>query len=255
MPIDSATSVQLNQPSAAAVTPAPDSSSQSLLGRITAVFVYVFEKIMPDPFVFAVLLTFLGAATGMEVCAERDANEHRRRVVRRRLQHLHVRLPDGADARRRIRTRYVSSNPSGLGTHCRTREDARIRHFTDAPVRARGFVAELGTWPRHCCAACARDRQARPHRLRLAGRCRLQRLRHLDRRSFRFDRALASHAWLRAQHRREGHRPWPAPLADSVHALQPHSYRRAGHRAADPVPLSRPGAGPHRRRRSRAPAC
>ncbi len=61
MPIDSATSVQLNQPSAAAVTPAPDSSSQSLLGRITAVFVYVFEKIMPDPFVFAVLLTFLGA--------------------------------------------------------------------------------------------------------------------------------------------------------------------------------------------------
>src|SRR5580693_1376387 len=34
---------------------------QSLLGRITAVFVFVFEKIMPDPYVFAVLLTFLGA--------------------------------------------------------------------------------------------------------------------------------------------------------------------------------------------------
>src|SRR5437868_8875282 len=35
-------------------------SRQTLLGRITAVFVYMFEKIMPDPFVFAVLLTFLG---------------------------------------------------------------------------------------------------------------------------------------------------------------------------------------------------
>jgi short-chain fatty acids transporter len=34
---------------------------QSLLGRATAFFVYLFEKVMPDPFVFAVLLTFLGA--------------------------------------------------------------------------------------------------------------------------------------------------------------------------------------------------
>jgi short-chain fatty acids transporter len=34
---------------------------QSLLGRVTAFFVYIFENIMPDPYVFAVLLTFLGA--------------------------------------------------------------------------------------------------------------------------------------------------------------------------------------------------
>jgi len=34
---------------------------QPLLGRVTAVFVYLFEKMMPDPFVFAVLLTFSGA--------------------------------------------------------------------------------------------------------------------------------------------------------------------------------------------------
>lgn len=34
---------------------------QSLLGRVTAFFVYLFEKIMPDPYVFAVLLTFAGA--------------------------------------------------------------------------------------------------------------------------------------------------------------------------------------------------
>jgi short-chain fatty acids transporter len=34
---------------------------QTLLGRLTALFVYVFENIMPDPYVFAVLLTFVGA--------------------------------------------------------------------------------------------------------------------------------------------------------------------------------------------------
>src|SRR6516164_8737672 len=34
---------------------------QSLLGRATSFFVYLFERIMPDPFVFAVLLTFVGA--------------------------------------------------------------------------------------------------------------------------------------------------------------------------------------------------
>ena len=34
---------------------------QSLLGRFTAVSVYLFENLMPDPYVFAVLLTFIGA--------------------------------------------------------------------------------------------------------------------------------------------------------------------------------------------------
>ena len=41
-------------------TPIPE-RKQSLLGRATAFFVFLFEKVMPDPFVFAVLLTFLGA--------------------------------------------------------------------------------------------------------------------------------------------------------------------------------------------------
>ncbi len=35
---------------------------QSLLSRATAVFVFIFEKVMPDPYVFAVLLTFAGVA-------------------------------------------------------------------------------------------------------------------------------------------------------------------------------------------------
>ena len=34
---------------------------QSLLGRATAFFVYLFERVMPDPYVFAVILTFVGA--------------------------------------------------------------------------------------------------------------------------------------------------------------------------------------------------
>lgn len=41
---------------------ASHSASQTLLGRITSTFVFVFEKIMPDPYIFAVLLTFLAAA-------------------------------------------------------------------------------------------------------------------------------------------------------------------------------------------------
>lgn len=42
-------------------TTAPQQKRQSVLSRVTAVFVYLFEKAMPDPFVFAVLLTFAGA--------------------------------------------------------------------------------------------------------------------------------------------------------------------------------------------------
>jgi short-chain fatty acids transporter len=42
-------------------TSIPVREKQSLLGRITSFFVFIFEKIMPDPYVFAVLLTFLGA--------------------------------------------------------------------------------------------------------------------------------------------------------------------------------------------------
>jgi short-chain fatty acids transporter len=39
---------------------------QSLLGRATALSVYLFEKVMPDPFVFAVLLTFVGALLALK---------------------------------------------------------------------------------------------------------------------------------------------------------------------------------------------
>ena len=38
---------------------------QGLLGRITGVFVFLFERIMPDPYIFAVVLTFVGAALAL----------------------------------------------------------------------------------------------------------------------------------------------------------------------------------------------
>lgn len=37
-------------------------AQQSLLSRATDFFVYLFEKVMPDPLIFAILLTFLGVA-------------------------------------------------------------------------------------------------------------------------------------------------------------------------------------------------
>ena len=43
-------------------TTAGNGDRRSLLSRLTTVFVYAFERLMPDPFVFAVLLTFLAAA-------------------------------------------------------------------------------------------------------------------------------------------------------------------------------------------------
>ncbi len=40
---------------------APD-RSQSPLARVTSVFVYLFERLLPDPFVFAILLSLVTAA-------------------------------------------------------------------------------------------------------------------------------------------------------------------------------------------------
>jgi short-chain fatty acids transporter len=42
--------------------PASTSPRPSLLSRVTSVFVFLFEKLMPDPFVFAIVLTLLAAA-------------------------------------------------------------------------------------------------------------------------------------------------------------------------------------------------
>jgi short-chain fatty acids transporter len=44
----------------ASKTITPHEQRQSLLGRFTSALVYVFERILPDPYVFAVILTFVG---------------------------------------------------------------------------------------------------------------------------------------------------------------------------------------------------
>ncbi len=46
---------------AQSVTPASSSPEPSLLSRATSVFVYLFERFVPDPFVFAIVLTLLAA--------------------------------------------------------------------------------------------------------------------------------------------------------------------------------------------------
>ena len=44
-----------------ATQPTAPERRQPLLGRVTTFFVFLFEKVMPDPFVFAILLTFIAS--------------------------------------------------------------------------------------------------------------------------------------------------------------------------------------------------
>jgi short-chain fatty acids transporter len=63
------------RPSAVALETAPTASTsqrQTLLSRISKYCVYVFEKAVPDPFVFAVILTFLSAAMAYALTATRS---------------------------------------------------------------------------------------------------------------------------------------------------------------------------------------
>src|SRR5258708_3413639 len=52
--------LRLIQMNAGAAPIADEVRKQSFLSRVTAFFVFAFEKVMPDPYVFAVLLTFFG---------------------------------------------------------------------------------------------------------------------------------------------------------------------------------------------------
>jgi len=45
---------------------AKTADGQTALGRMTSVFVYFFDQVMPDPYVFAVIRTFLAA--GLAYC-------------------------------------------------------------------------------------------------------------------------------------------------------------------------------------------
>ena len=43
------------------LTPSVGGRKRSILGRIAELFVHLFERVMPDPFVFAVILTIVSA--------------------------------------------------------------------------------------------------------------------------------------------------------------------------------------------------
>ena len=173
---------------------------QSLLGRATAVSVYLFENLMPDPYVFAVLLTFIGAVSGAVVRAQR---------------HAAASLPLGTTASLRsspLRSRWSScSLPDTRWLLRRSSivvsrglpacQDTRVRDLSHHRRRHDRLMDQLGTGPRHRRASRSRNRQAHQDRLRLARRCCLQRLRYFHRRPLRLDRSLASHPRLRAQHR------------------------------------------------------
>lgn len=44
---------------------APDGERRSVLGRVTTAFVYLFERLLPDPFVFAILLSLVTAGLAL----------------------------------------------------------------------------------------------------------------------------------------------------------------------------------------------
>src|SRR5580700_3069310 len=48
-------------PDAPVVAPSGSTQERNVLNRITAFFVYVFERITPDPYIFAVVLTIVTA--------------------------------------------------------------------------------------------------------------------------------------------------------------------------------------------------
>ena len=53
----------------------PTIAREPLLGRVTSVFVYLFERLLPDPFVFAILLTLLTAALAFALAPHGSAPE------------------------------------------------------------------------------------------------------------------------------------------------------------------------------------
>ena len=50
-------------------------SDQPLLGRVTSVFVYLFERLLPDPFVFAILLSILTAVLALALAPHDSVTE------------------------------------------------------------------------------------------------------------------------------------------------------------------------------------
>lgn len=61
-PIQASSEMSSSMSSAAGIV---ELERRSLLNRVTGFFVFLFERIMPDPFIFAILLTFVGAGLAL----------------------------------------------------------------------------------------------------------------------------------------------------------------------------------------------
>ena len=172
--------------------------------------------------------------------SQRHPLQHRLGVVRRHLQPVHLRVPNGHHAGSRIRTCNGAAGASRAHLPRLAGDDPGFGHLAYHHRLSHRLVVELGPRSGHRSSASPRDRQTRPHRLRLAGSRGLQRLRHLHRRTVRLHRSLPGHPRVSTQHRGEGNRPQPPAQRDRLHPLQPDPNRRAIRRPADHLPLSRP---------------
>jgi hypothetical protein len=125
---------------------------QSLLGRATAFFVYLFEKVMPDPFVFAVILTFVGALLALQFAPNATLPSVASAwyggifVIFAFAFQMVLMLVAGYALAIAPPVQRSLDTPSGYITHDCCQHDR--------------LMDQLGTWPGHGCSAGARDGKA-----------------------------------------------------------------------------------------------
>ena len=117
--------------------------------------------------------------------SQRHPLQHRLGVVRRHLQPVHLRVPNGHHAGSRIRTCNGAAGASRAHLPRLAGDDPGFGHLAYHHRLSHRLVVELGPRSGHRSSASPRYRQTRPHRLRLAGSRGLQRLRHLHRSTVR----------------------------------------------------------------------
>ena len=74
---------------------------RGFIQRLTALCVRYVERFMPDPYLFAVILTVIVVALVALLVRGATAGRHAQSLVRRSMgiaEHLHLRVPDGADS-------------------------------------------------------------------------------------------------------------------------------------------------------------
>ena len=128
--------------------------------------VYLFEQVMPDPFVLSICLTLVVIllAVGTQCIVPGDPH----RLVHRDVQYPGLRAADDPDSRDRIRDCGRAAYPERTacdGGRCPDTDKGRAHRFSYCGNR---FMVELGPGAGRRRVACTRDRQARESRFRMA---------------------------------------------------------------------------------------